>query len=267
MEYNYQTLEQFVNNPFEMGYQPSLQEYAKKYDSLNKRQMIKFAGALIVDDVYFLRIRVASESASNVWYDVVVQLFMDDELKGRNIALNSYYVKFFSNSPGFVYKYGYLYHQHDMLIEVLANKYPKEVLTVEPNKTNAEKRMGYDKSIYYACRYILDRPLSLLSKTGLSVIQARSAKNFFDGIADFDSVSEDISISKMEASIRKEAKKDQETLKKNKREKRAETVEAIKGIFMKPKKKPTTSTVKNSSPKKSSVKSKKGARSTTKKSK
>ena len=267
MEYNYQTLEQFVNNPFEMGYQPSLQEYAKKYDSLNKRQMIKFAGALIVDDVYFLRIRVASESASNVWYDVVVQLFMDDELKGRNIALNSYYVKFFSNSPGFVYKYGYLYHQHDMLIEVLANKYPKEVLTVEPNKTNAEKRMGYDKSIYYACRYILDRPLSLLSKTGLSVIQARSAKNFFDGIADFDSVSEDISISKMEASIRREAKKDREALKKNKREKRAETVEAIKGIFMKPKKKPTTSTVKNSSPKKSSVKSKKGARSTTKKSK
>ena len=53
MEYNYQTLEQFVKNPFEMGYQPSLQEYAKKYEDLNKRQMIKFGGALILDDLYF----------------------------------------------------------------------------------------------------------------------------------------------------------------------------------------------------------------------
>ena len=56
------------------------------------------------------------------WYDVVLQFFIDDELKSRNIALNNYYVKFFSNSPGFVYKYAYLYHQNDMLVEVLADK-------------------------------------------------------------------------------------------------------------------------------------------------
>ena len=214
MEYNYQTLEQFVKNPFEMGYQPSLQEYAKKYEDLNKRQMIKFGGALILDDLYFLRIRVASESAKGVWYDVVLQFFIDDELKSRNIALNNYYVKFFSNSPGFVYKYAYLYHQNDMLVEVLADKYPKEVLTKEPNKTNAERKMGYDKSIYYACRYVLDRPLSLLSKTGLSVIQMRSADKFFAGITDFDTVSDDIAISKMEASIKREAHKIRKHLRK-----------------------------------------------------
>ena len=265
MEYNYQTLEQFVKNPFEMGYQPSLQEYAKKYEDLNKRQMIKFGGALILDDLYFLRIRVASESAKGVWYDVVLQFFIDDELKSRNIALNNYYVKFFSNSPGFVYKYAYLYHQNDMLVEVLADKYPKEVLTKEPNKTNAERKMGYDKSIYYACRYVLDRPLSLLSKTGLSVIQMRSADKFFAGITNFDTVSDDIAISKMEASIKREAHKDQEALKKNKREKREETLENIKSIFVKPKKKAATSTVKGSSPKRSTVKSKKGARTSTKK--
>ena len=249
MEYNYQTLEQFVKNPFEMGYQPSLQEYAKKYEDLNKRQMIKFGGALILDDLYFLRIRVASESAKGVWYDVVLQFFIDDELKSRNIALNNYYVKFFSNSPGFVYKYAYLYHQNDMLVEVLADKYPKEVLTKEPNKTNAERKMGYDKSIYYACRYVL----------------MRSADKFFAGITNFDTVSDDIAISKMEASIKREAHKDQEALKKNKREKREETLENIKSIFVKPKKKATTSTVKGSSPKRSTVKSKKGARTSTKK--
>lgn len=259
MEYNYQTLEQFVTNPFEMGYQPSLQEYARKYNDLNKRKMIKFGGALILDGVYFLRIRIASESTADIWYDVVVQFFTDDDLKGRNLALNSYYVKFFSNSPGFVYKYGYLYHQYDMLVEILADKYPKEVLTKEPLRTNAERKMGYDKSIYYACRYILDHPMTYLSKTGLSVIQVRNAKTFFSGIKDFESVSDDISISKMEASIKKEVRKDQKAIREKKREKREETVETLKSIFVKPKKKATTSTAKNKTPKKSSVKTKKPA--------
>lgn len=243
--YNYQTLSQFVGNPFELGYQPSLQEYARKYEELNKRQKIRFGGVLIVDDVYFLHIKVGSETAEGVWYDVVIQFFMDESIKSRNLALNNYYVKFFSNSPGFVYKYGYLYHKNDMLVEVLANKYPKEVLTKEPVKTNAENKMGYDKTVYYACRYVLDHSITLLSKNGLSVIRQRNADKFFEGINTFDDVSENISISKMEQSIRKEARKDPLDLHKQKKEKRDEAVAAIKSIFSgKAKKKgPVTTTV------------------------
>ena len=74
--------------------------------------------------------------------------------------------------------------------------------------TNKNYELYFDSSIYYACRFILDNKLSMLGKNNFKIFKTKSTTSFFRDIQDVESSMISRSVAGLEASIRKEIKKD-----------------------------------------------------------
>ena len=104
------------------------------------------------DSSYWYHFLVPSGGRDNLAYDTVLHL-TDPGSNTSNIR--NWKVKFFSNAPSFVFKYAYVYNKHDLLIPELKAKLGELALTQPPHKTNPREQLGFDKSIFFACHYIM----------------------------------------------------------------------------------------------------------------
>ena len=148
-----------------------------------------------------------SNKDGNFEYDVVIRFFTDKEDVAREQHLRRYYVQFFSNSPSFMYQYAYLYKQGGFLIEALYDKLDPDYIDTPPEKTNSSMVKSYDKSIYFACRFLTETKFKYLEKNGVINSKKIDGRKFFQNITDFKSV-------KMEQSIISEEKKIKSLLQK-----------------------------------------------------
>ena len=204
-----QTLNEFIHNPFGQPNKQKYLQYESRYQSFKKNNKIKLVKSLFIDDNYFLHVRVPSESQKgSTHYDVVVQFYTPNKDVRRELTLQHYYVQFFSNSPGFMYKYASLYKLEGYLIEALYNKFQPGMLDVLPDKANKDYELFYDSSIYYACRYLLDNKITYLGKLNLRIFSTRNSTKFFENIQDTESVGLMTDIAKLERSIKQEIGKD-----------------------------------------------------------
>ena len=151
MPHKYQTLSGFLFSPFHG--KEDLQkdtEYNSKYISFISENRIRIVAMCIIEDSYYIHLKVPSESQKQVGYeyDVVIRFFTDNPEVLKHQHLRSYYVQFFSNSPSFMYQYAYLYNQSGYLINALYDKIDAEYINTPPQKTNSSMKMSYDKSIY-----------------------------------------------------------------------------------------------------------------------
>jgi len=207
-----QTLEDFLENPFHRKDFTKKTDYEDRYLKFSKTNKgIKFVNALEYEDNFFIHIQVPSESEikkgdkSHIHitkYDVIIQFFTDKDLLKKRGDLRKYYVQFFSNSPGFVYRYASLYKLEGYLIESLYDKFPVGALNVLPDKANSKYELSYDSSIYYACRYMLDHRLLYFSKMYLRMWGTKDPNKFFSRVQD----TEEVNISKDVVSLERRLK-------------------------------------------------------------
>lgn len=204
-----QTLQQFLDSPFGLPDKSQKHlKYESRYQSYKRSNKIKLEGAHELDGNYFVHLKVPSESTkSDLVYDVVVQFFPPNEKVSHDLDVGNYYVQFFSNSPGFVYKYAALYKLQGYLIESLIDKLGREALDKLPDKANSTYDLYYDSTIYYVCRYLIDNRIFVLGKLNLKM-RRKSFDNFFEGIADFESVNMERDVSQLKKDITKEIQKD-----------------------------------------------------------
>lgn len=222
---SHQTLSEFVNSPFETKNETKRLQYESRYLDFSSHYKIKIESAIEFEQNYFLHIKVPSESQKgDSFYDVVVQFFTPNEDVKKQLTLSNYYVQFFSNSPGFVYKYASLYKLQGYLIESLCDKFEIGVLDVLPDKTNNAYELWYDSSIYYACRYILDNRTRLMGKINLKTVKKKSPDKFFNDIQDIEESNLMRGVSNLQKTIRREIKRDaalskkqEDKLKKNRK--------------------------------------------------
>lgn len=153
-----QTLREYVENPMGKG---SMAITGKRLilDDLDRRfnKIKKDIVCKMYNDKknFFFHFIIPSESERNNTYDVVIE-FCDDENKlGYDNFLYKYTLRFFSNCPSFTYTYGFVYNDNDLMINCLKNKYESIVLTDNPLFRNRQEIINYEKSIYFACKYIL----------------------------------------------------------------------------------------------------------------
>ena len=208
-----QTLKDFIEKPFNRKDFTKQTKYESRYLEYKRNNKIKLGGVLKFEDSFFIHVKVPSESnKKEVYYDVVVQFFTDNDLYKHSTTVKNYYVQFFSNSPGFLYKYAALYKLEGYLIESLADKFEPGILDVLPDKANKNYELAYDSSIYYGCRYIWDNKLNLFSKIYLSMWSRKSAKDYFENIQTFSDVNLSRDISNLEKQLRKEIQSDTKKL-------------------------------------------------------
>lgn len=209
----YQTISDFMQHPFRpgaIGDDPKLaakkKELNQKYESSKKN--INFVASCEYMDSYLLHFKIPSDSHQGQSYDVVVQLFPPDKVGAKmGDSLTGYYVQFFSNSPGFIYRYAALYKLHGFMIDVLQEKMDPDYKNKLPDKANKSHEMAYEKSIYFACRYILDNQLVFLSKRRLGNMRRVTLRTLISSIETTKGVlSRDYS--EIESGMRKEIKKD-----------------------------------------------------------
>lgn len=209
-----QTLRQFIDNPFGIPENRKTNKtkqmtYESRYLQYKKNNKIKVESTLIFEDNYFIHLKVPSESQKGeMTYDVVVQFFTTSEKRKADLTLDKYYVQFFSNSPGFVYKYASLYKLQGYLIESLYDKFQPGALETLPDNVNSNYELYYDSSIYYACRYLIDNKIRTLGKLNIKIFKSKRPQQFFEDIQDIESMDIVRATNNFEASLRKEIQKD-----------------------------------------------------------
>lgn len=181
---NKQTLEEFINKPFGTKNEQKHLKYMAKYNKYISENKIRVEGTLFFEENFFIHFKVPSESNNKIYdYDVVIQFSPpSDESIKLSTSIRYYHVNFFSNSPGFVYKYCYLYNKNGMLIEPLYDKYSPKAIIEPPRKTNSEKELFYDSSIFYAAKYMIDRRLYMMLKLYIKNFKKKSFSDFFSAI-------------------------------------------------------------------------------------
>lgn len=109
------------------------------------------------EDYYFV-FKIPSEKYSQLFYDVVIQFIGDEEtIKERTIR--NYKLRLFSNSPAFTFTYAYVLNKNNVLVEILKSKFSKEALNNPPSVKNPVESYGFEKSCYFACRFIQQNDL------------------------------------------------------------------------------------------------------------
>ena len=219
----YQTLDQFLFNPFGLfnGNIPKARELDVLYEQ--ERRDIKLVAYTIVEDSYFFHVKIPSKSqkSDNVYHDVVIRFFTDNQEALNSNHIRDYYIQFFSNSPGFIYKYAVLYKKYDYLIKFLYDKLDPEYFDKLPKNMEKEMDLSFDKSIYFACRYLSERRFRVLNKVGISIGKKLKPDVFFKGITDFKTVTLNTELRNLSKSSLKELERE---LQKHNEEKRKNDV-------------------------------------------
>jgi len=115
-----------------------------------------------LNESYFFHFKIPSEKFrkdESFRYDVVLEFYPDDKesLKDKNIT--NYYLRVFSNSPAFMFTYTYVCYHNDMIPKQLLPLCSKIALKEAPSERNPSETYGYEKSIYFACLYIMETEL------------------------------------------------------------------------------------------------------------
>lgn len=168
------TLKDFKNNPFGKGVtafnnSSVKQSLEKRYDDLYKAgKKIKVPGAYLYKGDYYIHLLIPSESERPNDYDVVVRLRKDGILNTSHFLTTST-VQFFSNCPSFTYSFAWVYKKYGLLIPELIKKIDNIDFKKEPEVRNPYGVVNYDKSIFFACHFLLNN-IRYLNKAHLDAL-------------------------------------------------------------------------------------------------
>ena len=201
----YQTLNEFILSPFGgSGNLSRDQKYDMMYQNYVKSNSIYIKSYTTIEDSWYILIRVPSESQKGlIEYDVVLRFFPETPDIATETHLRNYKIQFFSNSPSFVYHYAYLYYTNGFLISNLYNKSDIQTISKPPTTTNKDMTISYDKSIYFACRYLTSKQFGKLDKGGSMGTKMPSDK-FFGEISSFNDMSTYSTILSEEKKLKRE---------------------------------------------------------------
>lgn len=122
-------------------------------------------------DLYYFYFKIPSEEIHDYGlnYDVIIEFSPPNEKVALTHDLNKYNIRFISNSPNFMFTYGYLYNKEKLLISWLSHKLGKKALTEEPVVRNPQQEFGFEKSVYFALLYLELNPKEMKRPSYLSV--------------------------------------------------------------------------------------------------
>ena len=157
------TINQFLKNPAGHGSAAGarrdiiIENLENRYHKLYKNAKRLFKMSVFTEDSnYFFIFNIPSETyyKEKLVYDVVIQLIPMGSAS-RDLTLNRYAVKVFSNAPNFLFTYAYVYNKDDIIIDFLKDKVSELALTKPPEKRNPYQEYGFEKSVYFALLYIV----------------------------------------------------------------------------------------------------------------
>ena len=139
-----------------------IQNFDYRYQVLSKEKEFELNIYTQGNEVFY-HILVPSEGKYREnKYDVIIKFKPEgigDKIDG---SYKQYNIEFFSNSPAFAYTYAYVAKLNGLLVMELANKFDEKILNYPPTSRNPGLLFNYEKSLYFACKYLLSDSQLLL---------------------------------------------------------------------------------------------------------
>lgn len=154
-------IDEFLKNPMGKGAiipgrDSHLQVLDYRLELLHKNKDVVMNIYTKGNDVYYhFLIPTESEEKDNT-YDVIIKFVQTEKSDKFDDSYRRYQIKFFSNCPSFTYGYAYVANLNGYLIEEFSNRYESKVLKYPPVSKNPGLIFGYEKSIYFACKSIIN---------------------------------------------------------------------------------------------------------------
>ena len=114
------------------------------------------------NDVYYHFIIPTENKERDNTYDTIIKFKQTKDTERTDTSYKQYEVEFFSNCPSFTYGYAYVANLSGYLIKEFANKYDEKILKYPPVSKNPGLIFGYEKSIYFSCKYLLENKSFLM---------------------------------------------------------------------------------------------------------
>ena len=134
-------------------------------------------------------VKVPSHSVERLYYDVLLEFDIDTIPKNQTV-INNGNCRVFSNCPSFVYTYAHVFDENKNLISWCKKKYPKQIFTKDPKTRNPSKIINYERSLYFAIKFILSEGRNYKGKINLVQIKEKTHSNLLDKIQSVDEVLE-----------------------------------------------------------------------------
>lgn len=195
-----QNIREYINNPMGRGSSVIMNRDQVRLflDDKYERLLKKFGDfkyeIYTYGDSYFYHFIIPSESRRRNTYDVVVQ-FVNSEEPDEDFSgdthLKRYHIKLFSNCPSFTYTYAYVYNEYGRMVDMLQSKYSDTTLTNPPTTRNPGEIASFEKSTYYACKFIVTHSV-LMDKKYIEKHASNDIKKMLKDIRNTDDVMREI---------------------------------------------------------------------------
>lgn len=182
------TASQFLKNPTGKGSATVARrdriilDMRSRFSYLYKKNKKNFKLKIFLyNDNYYFYFQIPSEEhfRDNLIYDVIIEFRPPDEKAAKSKDLNRYLIRFISNSPNFMFTYGYVYNKDDLLISWLSYKLGKRALNEPPEMRNPRQEYGFEKSVYFALLYLETNPRALKNPLHLTLPNRNRIKKSF----------------------------------------------------------------------------------------
>lgn len=191
------------------GREALLEIFNRRYITMCKTKPIQLNVYTDKEIVYYhILITTEADNRDNT-YDVILKFIPTSQADINDKSVRNYELKFFSNCPSFTYTYAYVAKINDILVEELSNKYDDQVLKNPPVSRNPGLIFNYEKSTYYACKFLMESN-EYLNKTYIKSHGKKITKNILKEIRTDSVIEEEIMRSKRKAKEDKRKKKDAE---------------------------------------------------------
>lgn len=128
--------------------------YKSKFDKVLLRENGSIEWKVFSDsdgkDSYYIYFKIPSEVIEKFYYDVVVRLYTNSNVKKLNNSLREYAVEFYSNDPAFVYTFAHSFAKNRLFIKDLEPKMSRQALKNVAKQRNPKDNVWYVKSLYFA---------------------------------------------------------------------------------------------------------------------
>lgn len=195
-----QNISEFLDNPMGKG-SSVIMNRAQVKEYLNQKYAMlidKFGDFKVTvythNNSYYYHIIIPSESQRRNTYDVVVQFVNSDDPKedfSNDGNLMRHHIKLFSNCPSFTYTYAYVYSEYDKMVDVLQTKFSDTVLTNPPTQRNPGEISSFEKSTYYACKFLKEHR-TLLTKLYIGKNASPAIKTLVKNVRNSDTIMKEI---------------------------------------------------------------------------
>lgn len=162
-------IDEFLKNPMGKGAiipgkEDLLRGLDYRFKLMNENKNIEMNIYTLKNNVFYHVIIPTENRERDNSYDVVIKFVETDKSDKFDQTYRQYQIEFFSNCPSFTYGYAYVANINGYLVKELTNKYEPQVLKYPPVSKNPGLIFGYEKSIYFACKYIMNDKV-VLSKS------------------------------------------------------------------------------------------------------